>query len=265
MSGACYLARDRTIRSPMKALALAALLHIVAAALPAQGPTRKIEGEVAGSYFFGNTRQTVARTRAQYERSDSGFAVRTTARFSYGELTQEAVGTTVNKRSWEAGASYDFHPYADFTPFLRALMEASLENRIQRRISAGVGSRYNIIRTTATDLIFSVGAAGEQTEPLVPAGAPAQEARTLARGSSEIRLRREFSPTVGFTMDARYQPALTEPADYTIAWVNTLKVRLARFAALTVTFRDNYDNQAVARGARVNHDGEVLVGLLTSF
>jgi hypothetical protein len=47
--------------------------------------------------------------------------------------------------------------------------------------------------------------------------------------------------------------------------VNTLKVRLASFAALTLSVRDNYDNQAMARGARVNNDGEVLVGVLTSF
>lgn len=249
----------------MHRLTLAVLLPIAASSLAAQAPARKIEGEVAGSYFFGNTRQTVASTRAQFERSDSGFTFRTLARFNYGELTQDVVGTTVNKRSWEAGANYDFHPYADFTPYIKAMMEASLENRIRRRTSAGAGSRYNIIRTKATDLIFSIGAAGEQTEPLVPAGAPALESKTLARGSSELRLRREFSPTVGFTMETRYQPALTGPSDYTITSVNTLKVRLARFAAITLTVRDNYDNQAVARGARVNNDGEVLVGLLTTF
>jgi len=245
-----------------RVLQLLALLPMMAAA---QAPGRKIEGEIAGSYFFGNTRQTVASTRAQFERSDSGFTFRTLARFNYGELTQDLVGTTVNKRSWEAGANYDVRPYADFTPFVKALVESSLENRIARRVSAGVGSRYNIVRRPGTDVIFSVSAAGERTEPLMPAGAPAVEATTLARGSSELRLRREFSPTVGFTMETRYQPALTEPDDYTITSINTLKVRLARFAALTLTVRDNYDNQAVTRGARVNNDGEVLVGLLTTF
>ena len=245
--------------------------RIVAAALLAlplaadAQPRRKIEGEIAGSYFFGNTRQTVASTRAQFERSDSGFTFRTLARFNYGELTQEAGGTIVNKRSWEAGANYDLRPFADFTPFVKGMLESSLENRIQRRVSAGIGSRYNVVRTPGTDVILSIGAAGERTEPLVPAGGPALEPTTLARGSSELRLRRDFSPTVGFTMETRYQPALTEPDDYTITSINTLKVRLARFAALTVTVRDNYDNQAVRRGARVNNDGEVLVGLLTTF
>ena len=243
---------------------LLAALILLPIAADAQ-PKRKIEGEIAGSFFFGNTRQTVASTRAQFERSDSGFTFRTLARFNYGELTQDVVGTSVNKRSWEAGANYDLRPYAAFTPFVKAMVESSLENRIQRRVSAGVGSRYNVVRTPGTDVIFSIGAAGERTEPLVAAGAPAVEATTLARGSSELRLRREFSPTIGFTMETRYQPALTEPDDYTITSINTLKVRLARFAALTLSFRDNYDNQAVRRGARVNNDGEVLVGVLTTF
>ena len=244
-------------------LVLAALIALPIAA--AAQPQRKIEGEIAGSYFFGNTRQTVASTRAQFERSDSGFTFRTLARFNYGELTQDVGGTIVNKRSWEAGANYDLRPYAPFTPFVKGMLESSLENRIERRASLGVGSRYNIVRTAGTDVIVSLGAAGERTEPLVAAGGPAVAATTLARGSSELRLRREFTPTVGFTMETRYQPALTEADDYTITSVNTLKVRLARFAALTVTFRDNYDNQAVRRGARVNNDGEVLVGVLTTF
>ena len=38
----------------MRYLALAAFLPIVASTLHAQGPKRKIEGEVAGSYFFGS-------------------------------------------------------------------------------------------------------------------------------------------------------------------------------------------------------------------
>jgi hypothetical protein len=86
-------------------------------------------------------------------------------RFNYGETTTDLAGTVVSKRSWNAGSSYDFHPFADFSPFLRASIES----------------------------------------------------------------------------------------------------RLARFAGLSVTFRDNYDSKAILRGARTNNDGEVLVGLLTTF
>lgn len=237
-------------------------LLLLASSLPAQG-TRKIEGELSGSVFFGNTEQTLASTRAQYERSDSSFTFKTLARFNYGELTTPATTTIVNKRSWEAGANYDLRPYADFTPFIKVGYESSLENRIARRYSAGAGARYNIVRTPATDVIFSIGAAGEGTRPLAPGDSLGTI--TLARGSSTLKLRRAFNERVTFTSETAYQPALTKSGDYTITSTNTLKSALARFAALTLTFRDNYDSQAVLRGARVKNDGEILVGLLTTF
>lgn len=246
----------------MNRIAVAAMALLLPATLEAQKPARKIEGEVAGSYFFGNTRQTVASTRAQFERSDSSFTFRVLGRFNYGEMTQDTGGTTVNKRSWDAGANYDFRPYADFTPYVKANVESSFENRIDRRMSIGVGSRYNIVRTTATDLILSLGANGERTEPLFRT--PTLGTKTLARGSSSLRFRRDFTPTLTFTSESGYQPAFTDTKDYTITSVNSLKVKLSRIAALTLTFRDNYDNRAVSRGARVNNDGEVLVGLLTT-
>jgi hypothetical protein len=238
------------------------VLLMLATAVSAQGK-RKVEAELSGSVFFGNTEQTLASTRAQYERSDSGFAFKTLARFNYGELTTVATTTIVNKRSWETNANYDIRPFADFTPFIKVGYESSLENRIARRYSAGAGARYNVIRTPGTDVIFSVGAAGEGTRPLPPGDSLGTI--TLARGSSVFKLRRTFNERVTFTSETAYQPALTESGDYTITTTNTLKSALARFAALTLTFRDNYDSQAVVRGARVKNDGEFLIGLLTTF
>jgi hypothetical protein len=246
--------------SPRMRHALLAVL-LCPAVLAAQ--TRKIEGEVSGSVFFGNTEQTLASTRAQYERSDSGFTFRTLARFNYGELTPPLGSTLVNKRSWEAAANYDYRPFADFTPFIKVAVESSLENRIERRYSAGAGARYNIVRTPGTDVIFSAGAAGEGTTSMPPGDSTGTI--VLARGSTSLKIRRAFNERVSFTTETSYQPALTESGDYTITSVNTLKSQLARFAALTLTFRDNYDSQAVLRGARVNNDGEVLVGILTTF
>jgi hypothetical protein len=119
------------------------------------------------------------------------------------------------------------------------------------------------VRTTGTDAIVSLGVAGEQTASLPPGDSAGTI--TLARATTNLRLRRDLTPRVSVTSETTYQPALTDSDDYTILSINALKMRLARFAALTLTFRDNYDNRAVARGARVNNDGELLVGLLTTF
>jgi hypothetical protein len=238
------------------------LCLLVPAALSAQ--KRKIEGELAGNFYFGNTSQTLASTRAEFERADSGSALRAFGRFNYGELEDPLTGNTdVSKRSWILGSNYDWRPFADFTPFVKVSTEASLENRISRRSTAATGMRYNILRTTATDAIFSAGAGGEQTLALPPGDSAGT--KTLARGITTLKIRRDFTPRMTFTTETTYGPALTTGDDYTVLSVNTLKTRLASFAALTLTFRDNYDSRARARGAREYNDGELLVGILTTF
>lgn len=223
--------------------------------------SRKLESELSGSVFFGNTSQTLASTRVQFERRDSTFGFRMGARFHYGETTPEPGGTVVSKRAWEIDGRMEFLPHGEFAPFVRANVNASLENRIAQRYSIGVGSLYRVVETGGTELVLSVGAAGENTRPI----GGSLVSTTLVRGNTTVRLRRDFSSTVGLTNETSYQPAFRPTSDYTIVSVTTLRTRLSSFAALTLTFRDNYDSRAMLRGARVNNDGELLVGLLTSF
>ena len=81
------------------------LCVLVPTALASQQPGRKIEGELSGNLFFGNTQQVLASTRAEFERADSGSAFRTIGRFNYGETTTDLTGTIVSKRSWNAGSN----------------------------------------------------------------------------------------------------------------------------------------------------------------
>ena len=246
----------------MKRTVLAAVLVMIPTLLGAQSLGRKIEGELSGNAFFGNTRQVLANLRAEYERADSGYAFRAQSRFGYGQTKTDST-TEVTKRSWNVGSNYDWRPFADITPFIRAGVESSLESKIDLRYSVGTGTRWNIVRTERTDVIFSAGVNGEQTTPLTEPDTAGTT--TLARGTTTLRLRRDFSERVSATSETTYGPALTESDDYTIVSVNTLRMKLARFAALTLSFRDNYDSQAESRGARTNNDAELMLGLLTSF
>ena len=246
----------------MKAHALVLLALAPSLAL-SQTPSRKIEGELSGNAFFGNTRQVLFSVRGEHERLDSAYAFRFLSRFNYGQTTTEAAGTIVSKRSWNTGANYDWRPYSDFSPFVRASLESSFENRIARRYSGGTGSRLNIVRNPGTDVIFSLGANGERTEALPPGDSAG--AKVLARGFTSLRLRRAFTSRVALTSETSYEPALTTGGDYTIQSVTAVKIRLTSFAGLTVMVRDHYDSKSVARGARTNNDVELLVGLLTTF
>jgi hypothetical protein len=229
----------------------------------AQTVGRRIEGELSGNIFFGNTRQVLAALRSEIERIDSAFSARGQFRYNYGETTTDAEGTVVSKRSWIGATNYDIRPFADFTPFVRGSVESSFENRIARRLSAGGGARLNMVRDSLTDVIFSAGVNGERTMPLPPGDSAG--VTTLARGATSLRLRRIISPRLTFASETAYSPALSEFDDYTILTLNSLKVKLARFAGLTLTFRDGYDSRAMLRGALSNNDGEILVGILTTF
>ena len=240
--------------------AIAALPHVAQAQT---SPSRKIEGELSGNAFFGNTRQELFSVRGEYERLDSAFAFRYLSRFNYGQATTEDAGTIVSKRSWNTGANYDWRPYSDFAPFVRASVESSFENRIERRYSGGTGTRMNLVRNPATDAIVSIGVNGERTEPLAPGDSLG--ATVLARGFSSLRLRRDFSERVAATSETSYEPALTAGGDFTIQSVTALKVKINSIAGLTVMVRDHYDSRSVARGARTNNDVEPLVGILTTF
>jgi hypothetical protein len=185
------------------------------------------------------------------------------ARMNYGETHTAAAGAVVSKRSWDASASYEWRPYGDLSPLLRVLLESSFENRIARRYSVTAGTRYNIVRTDDTELVARIGALSEQTAALPPGDSLG--VKTVQRGMSSLRLKHEFSERVGLTSESIYQPALSFSGDWTLLSVTALKVRLAGFAGLTMTFRDSYDSRAVLRGARTNNDGELLLGILTTF
>ena len=52
-------------------------LAVIPAALVAQPIGTKLQGELAGNVFFGNTRQLLTTSRLTYEKVDSGFQYRT--------------------------------------------------------------------------------------------------------------------------------------------------------------------------------------------
>lgn len=239
------------------------LAVLIPAALDAQAPTRKIEGELSGNAFYGNTRQVLASVRAERERTDSAFSLLTSARFNYGQTTTDEAGTVVSKRSWIGMVSYDFRPFADFSPFFKGTAESSFENKIRRRYSLGSGTRMNFIRNDQTELIGSLGAAAEQTLALPPGDSAG--AVTRARGLSSLKWRRDIGARLSVTSEGAYQPALGVGGDYTLTGSTTFKLKLASFAALTVGIRDNYDSMSRLRGARTNNDGELLFGILTTF
>jgi hypothetical protein len=237
-------------------------LIVLPVAVVAQPLGTRVVGELGGNVFFGNTRQLLTTSRLSYEKVDSTYQTRTEGRFNYGQTKNDSNVTLVSKRSWIATASGDLHPFAAVVPFVQAALESSLEKKIDRRYSVGTGARYNLIRRPLIDVILSLGVLGERTLALdAPEGS---EAVGVGRGLATLRLRREFSDRVSFTSESGYQPALRAFDRYTFNSDNALRFKMSKRMSFAFSFRDSYDSEAMLRGARVNNDGELVVGILTT-
>ena len=58
-----------------------------------------------------------------------------------------------------------------------------------------------------------------------------------------------------------YKPVVTDFGRYVITSITQARYSVASAVGLTATFIDNYDSEAGARGARVNNDGQLLLGV----
>jgi hypothetical protein len=244
----------------MRFLVLA--LAVFPVALNAQPLGTKVQGELSGNLFFGNTRQLLTTSRLGYEQVDSAYQTRTEGRFNYGQTKNDADVTEVSKRSWVVNGSADLRPFAAVVPFVQALLESSLEKKIDRRYSACTGARYNVIRSPLTDVIVSVGVLGERTKVLDTV--PGTPEVGVGRGLTTLRVRRQFSDRVTFTSESGYQPALRSFDRYTFNSDNSLQFKMSKRMSFTFSLRDTYDSEAMSRGARTNNDGELVVGVLTT-
>ena len=243
-------------------LAAAALLAVGPLSLPAQGLGWSIENELSGSLFFGNTRQTLFTTRSSVARADSSYELKGAVRFTYGESSDEDNDAFVSKRSWLGSLNYDHRPFARYSTFLISTLETSLEKRIDFRYDFGIGEKLTFVRTETTRADISVALLGERTylpQPVLDA------TESLLRWSARGRYQRQMNDRVRVSHETFYRPVVNEFDRFTLRSTTSVAIQLASFANLNVSFIDNYDSEARERGARSNNDGQLVLGILTSF
>ena len=231
--------------------------------LPAQEVGWSIENELSGSLFFGNTRQALFTTRSSVARADSSYELKGQARFTYGESSDpETNETFVSKRSWLGTLNYDHRPFARYSTFLISTLETSLEKRIDFRYDVGIGEKLTFVRTATSRADISLAVLGERTylPPTV-----VDETETLVRWSARARYQRQMNDRVRVSHETFYRPVINELDRFTLRSTTSIAIQLASFANLNLSFLDNYDSEAEDRGARTNNDGQLVVGLLTSF
>ena len=225
--------------------------------------------EVNGNYLYGNTEQAVLGIRTGVLRNDSTLAVRLDTRYTIGVIAGADGKRTMDRRSWLVSANADFQQYGKESQFVFASIEQSLELRVDRRVSVGIGEKVSFIRNDTTRFDASLGLIGEHSRlpirgtPNAPTASYATA--TLARLSARLRYRRLLTHRVGFDHVAWYKPQVRSPQRWLGSSSTVLSYVLTRRTGLTLTLYNEYDSQARSRGVRSNMTGQILLGASSKF
>jgi hypothetical protein len=242
--------------------------HVAAAANPGLRAQSRTEGsrwsgsaQANGSLLFGETEQRSFGARTTLARADSILEFNGSLQVLYGEASLADGGRAVVKRLWLGAVTADWRPHAIWSPFLLATAETSLEKRIASRYNVGVGVKYTALRTEQAELSLSAALLDER---VLRIGSEAVSTR-LTRWSTRARARYAFDDRTRLTHVTFWRPSATAFNRFIVQSSTELSLGLTRRTAVSLTFLDNYDSEAVGRGARTYNDGQLLLGLIATW
>lgn len=244
------------------ALATLALGTVLEAQSVASPPSRwSGSAQGSGNLLFGDTEQRTLGARGTLSRADSVLELNTSLQMLYGEASLADGARQVIKRIWLGSVTADWRPRSQWSPFVLATLETNLKKRVASRYNAGVGVKYTARRTERTDVSISVALLDER---ITPDGIGAESSR-LTRWSTRFRVRHALTERARVSHIVFWRPSATAIDRFVVQSNSELAVELTRRTALTLSLLDNYDSEAVSRGARRYNDGQLLLGVTASW
>lgn len=215
-----------------------------------------------GSSFFGNSDQRVFGGRATLARSDSLLELGARAEVVYGDSEIDSSDRQVVKRSILGTFSADYRPKGTLSPFVSITVESNLEKKIDTRYSIGIGARRTFIRTPQTETSLSLALLDELTVPRPqPDATTIVPSTRLTRWSLRGRLNHSFDDRLRMSHATFWQPSARTSAKYLVRSTSEAEFAITKRLGFSTSMVVNYDSEAMLRGARVNHDGQVLFGV----
>lgn len=227
-----------------------------------------------GNVLFGAARQRLVATTVAAGRNTGRWSLRGDATGSYADArdADDDAPRRVVARNGRVFAALDHDPRSWTSSFVFTGLESSLQQRIASRVTGGAGVKVVAWRGPRDDEVStSLALLAERTrarrEPGQPAGGTdaARGEGNRVRWSLRARWRRQLTPTLRVSHVTFYQPTVNAVQRYTVETTTTIASPLRRGLDLTGTLLDRYDSEARRRGARSNHDGQLLFGLRASF
>ena len=242
-----------------------ALLTVLTAgnAAVAQQKPWKGSADVGANVLYGASRSRLASVALGGSRADSTLELRSDFVLTYADARVDDEPRRVTARSWRVSLGGDHTPRQRLSPFWFTSAEASLQQRLERRYGAGAGAKLTFYRKQSDDVSTSLALLWEHTRALKP-DSTTPRTRSRARWSLRGRMRHQLGPVVKFTHVTFYQPAVDELSAYVVDSNTSLAVTMTSAWSLTASWRERFDSEARDRGARSNHDGQVLLGVRLS-
>ncbi|MEO6445655.1 MAG: DUF481 domain-containing protein [Gemmatimonadaceae bacterium] len=253
--------RSRVLRG---ALMFAAAIIGRAAAVGAQEVGWHGKAEVSGNVLFGSGRGRLLSGALGGSRADSTWERRLDGQFTYADTRSEDGIREVTARSSRLTAAVDYRPFARISPFWFGSTEANLQQRIDRRWASGAGAKLTLYLHEEDEASVSLAALWERTRAL-PTDAGVQNVTTRARWSLRARGKRRLSEALRISHVTFFQPSVNRLSRYTADSNTSLDIIVTKQLSGTVSLRDRYDSEARGRGARSNHDGQLLFGVRAGF
>lgn len=228
--------------------------------------------EVSASLFFGSNDQSIVSTRLDAGHADSTWDVAGGGRLKYGKSSDAEGESHLSHRSWSIDLTADYLPFATISWFALAGVESSFQQKIDLRSRGGAGVKYTFVRTETALLDVSLALLAERTsfDVDVPIASPEDgsidEEETLGRWSWRLRAKREIGDDrVVLESETFYRPEIDALGRYVVETTQSAAYRVTDTVSLKLSFVDTYDSEAETRGARSNHDGQLLFGVLGTF
>lgn len=215
--------------------------------------------QLNGSAFFGTSDQRVFGAKGSLSRKDSTVELGTSAQVVYGDAKLAGDSREVTKRILLGTLSADLRPHGALSPFVLFTLETNLEKKIEGRYSISIGAKQTLVRTDQTETSLSAAILDEYTVPFAIAE-PIPSTR-LTRWSFRGLIRHEFDDRLRASHATFWMPSARTAARYLVRSTSEAQYALTSIVNLTTSVQVNYDSEAMARGARVNHDGQVLMGI----
>jgi putative membrane protein len=226
-------------------------------------PNWTVETELGASVFFGASDQTTVATELAATRESARFELETDVALLYGEATNEAGESSVNKRLWRAEANLDYQGFSWVNPYIFGSALSNLQKKIHRRYKVGSGAKLTLLDTEVSSLGLAAAVAVERT---IASDGNGGEDEWLGRWTGAAKYRRSFSEDRAvFETSVDYNPKFQHLDNFTLEAESSLAFRLSSFLSLKLSVQDQYDNQAKERGASSNNEGQVLVSVLAAF